>query len=132
MVIQRIQTLFLLFAVVSMGFFLSSVINYAEPGVAVKVYDNPYYLYPAIVSLLVSLWAVFLYKKMRVQRRFVAVAGVISGILLICNLFGMFTCSTGMSYSAPICLFAATLFNWLAIRSINKDARLLADSNRLR
>ena len=132
MVIQRIQSLLLLLAVIAMGLFCFTTLNYVEPGQAVKVFDNPDYLSPAAAAFLLNLYSIFLYKRMKIQRKTVALAGVISLVLLVCNLFGQFTSSEAMATSAPVYLFIASMFDWLAIRGINKDARLLADSNRLR
>jgi len=97
------------------------------------VWQSAYYFYPALISLLLSFISIFIYKKIKTQRKIVAIARLISTILLIYSLFDMFTgTDNSMSYAIPCYLFFATLFDSLAIRGMVHDEKLLADSTRLR
>lgn len=132
MVIQRIQTLFLLLSTIMLGLFCNSTIYIISPTEYIKVWQDAYYFYPAILSAILSFVSIFLYKQYKVQRNLVSLSGVISAVLLVCNLFGQFSGSETMGYAAPCLLSVSVVLNFLAVRGINHDARLIADSNRIR
>lgn len=132
MVIQRIQTLFLLLAVLFLGICCFATLNTIDPDTLVKVYQNNIYLIPTIIALVINLYAIFIFKKSNLQKSMTVVAGIISFILLLLVVFGQFTSSENVNWLPALYYFLAMAFDWLALRGIIKDARLLADSNRLR
>lgn len=154
--IQRIQTLYLLGAVVLMAlaFFLPLALFTTEAGTATfKAYEligtdgvvekvPSYLMFLMLVAMWLPLYIVFLYKKRLAQIRFCVVEMVLLvGVVLMeafyCyRLYSLFdetyevlACSFRWP---PLCPLAALLLTWLAMRAIFKDEMLVRAADRIR
>lgn len=154
--IQRIQTLYLLGAVVLMAlaFFLPLALFTTEAGTATfKAYEligtdgvvekvPSYLMFLMLVAMWLPLYIVFLYKKRLSQIRFCVVEMVLLvGVLIIEGLYcyRLYSLFDG-AYEAfaieirwpIICPVVALLFTWLAMRAIFRDEMLVRAADRIR
>ena len=148
--IQRIQTIFLLLAAAA-GFgqfavpYLSTDTGNPAatlPALADNAFnpmDNPGLLGLSVLSGAVSLAAIFLFRKRPLQVRLAVSSAVASVLLAVLAGFVMFQIFQQMpvggsaQYGSGLALpVAALVFNWLAVRFIRKDERLVRSMDRLR
>ncbi|MBV6439651.1 MAG: DUF4293 family protein [Haliscomenobacteraceae bacterium CHB4] len=148
--IQRIQTIFLLIAAAAgFGQFAAPYLS-TEPGNpaatlpaladnVVNPMDNPGLLGLCILSGVVSIAAVFLFRNRPLQARLAGGAGIAS--ILLAALAGFVVFQTvqqlpadgKIAYGAGLALpVAAMVFNFLAARFIRKDENLVRSADRLR
>lgn len=148
--IQRIQTIFLLLAAAAgFGQFAAPYLS-TEPGNpaatlpaladnVVNPMDNPGLLGLCILSGVVSVAAVFLFKNRPLQARLAGGAGIASILLAALAGFVVFqtvqqipaggTTAYGIGLALPV---IAMVFNFLAARFIRKDENLVRSADRLR
>lgn len=149
MVIQRIQTLYLLLAVIVMTMFLFVPFGYttfAEGGETVmdawRPLDLVGMLVPSCASIFLMLVAIFLFKFQSTQRLVVVFAMLLSlaviGVVIYFMVAGfvdlnpavsVISTSWGWGVALPAC---AVVLQIAAIRGISRDMRLLASYDRLR
>ncbi|WP_157624598.1 DUF4293 domain-containing protein [Sunxiuqinia dokdonensis] len=146
--IQRIQTLYILFASILIGllfalpfaeiaandkFYLFNIQGIMHDGVVVES-GLPILLFVGII-LIIHLVAIFLFKKRIRQMRLLVFA-----ILLMLGLFGMFYFFTFYSFKgfevsfkiAVVFPLIAIILDYLAIRNIGKDEALIRSIDRIR
>lgn len=148
--IQRIQTVFLFLAACAgagqfvLPYATTDADNAAKSLSALSdavfnPFDNPGLIGLCILSALVSLIAIFLYKNRSLQRRITG-AGVLVSFLLVALLgFSVWQMLQSMPeggalyYQPGVGLpVVALLLQWLAGRSISKDEALVRSMDRLR
>ena len=148
--IQRIQSIFLLLAAAA-GFgqfvvpYLSTESGNAAATVPVLAdtvlnpMDNPGLLGLCILSGIVSLAAIFLFRNRQMQARLGNGAAIASLLLTVLAVFVVYQTMQQLPeggstrYGAGLALPAiAILFNWLAVRFIRKDENLVRSMDRLR
>ncbi|MDE5808853.1 MAG: DUF4293 domain-containing protein [Muribaculaceae bacterium] len=137
MMIQRIQSIYLLVATVLAGFFCMSSYN------AVKIEEEILNIYPKdnpvilIVSILVALLlfiSIFLFKDLKRQKTVILISMFLIVALGVSIFILMMTNSAGLvswSYGALL-LVGALIFALLAYRAISSDQKILRDSDRIR
>lgn len=148
MVIQRLQTLFLLLAIACMAVFLFVPFGYWD----VEVMNNPNYvsltgahfaafLVPTCVSLILMVVAIFCFKKMAMQKSLVALSALI--VLAIIGVV-IYEMTLGFDMLVPdvtvkpqwggggLLLIGAFVGLIAAYRCISRDQKLLRSYDRLR
>jgi Domain of unknown function (DUF4293) len=135
--IQRIQSIWLLLAAVAASltfkFEYYSGINLQHPTLyKINATENiPILLLTVAVSAL-ALVTIFLFKKRKLQLR-LCIFGILLEALLIFLYYNQIKTYTDGTLSLWSILHGIiVLFFFMAARSINKDERLIKDSNRLR
>lgn len=148
MVIQRLQTLFLLLAIACTAVFLFAPFGYwnadvvSIPGyVDLKAVNFAAFLIPACVSMLLMLIAIFCFKKMPMQKSLVALSAIIVlamvGVVIYEMTLGLADLYPGVS-AKPIwgggglLLVGAFVALIAAYRCISRDQKLLRSYDRLR
>lgn len=138
MVIQRIQTLMLLIAVILMAVFcctpFATMASEPEP-TKLFLKDAPVFLILNIVIALLLFINIFMYKNLRMQIRMTVLS-----LVLICASMATagFILTVGMPGATPILLGGvllpvfALIFGLLALRGMRKDRKLLSSMDRLR
>ncbi|MDE7025130.1 MAG: DUF4293 domain-containing protein [Paramuribaculum sp.] len=149
MVIQRVQTLYLLLGVVAMSVFLFVPFGYttfADAGnimlSAWRPLDMAGLLVPSCASIFLMLVAVFLFKSQGVQRMVVVFSSLLAlasiGVVVYFMTAGFADANAAVSVTGskwswgvalPVC---AVLLQVAAIRGITRDMNLLASYDRLR
>lgn len=144
MVIQRWQSLFLFIAVVLMGIFsVSTLATITSPTgayteVAFQAYDEWGYFLLNIVTTILVLLSIFLFKQTSVQRTIVLVSMLLMVISAVCGLWIFFdlmgqnqgeTVKLSLSGILLCCSFVLCL---LAYIFISKDEKLLRSYDRIR
>lgn len=138
MVIQRIQTLMLLIAVILMAIFCLTPygIQAAEPeNVAIFVKDAPVFLVLNLVIAALLVITIFMYKDLRRQKRMTILSMVLICVSIVTGLFIL-----GRAYdsASPVLLggvsllVLALIFGLLAYRGMSRDHKLLRSADRLR
>lgn len=143
--IQRIQSIYLFLAALCMlGFIFMPTIVYtagAAPHIegaisGVNDIDTPYYIF-LVLEILIALLAfatIFKYKDLKQQARLCKI-NILLCFALIGTILGVWLTrkSDGATPTLWVALaFLAVIFLFLALKGINKDRNLLAESNRLR
>lgn len=150
MQIQRIQTLFLLLAIACVAAFLFVPFGFWDVTEG-KIVDLELVdlvgknfaalIAPVVVSAALMLIAVFSYKKMGLQKLLIVIAMLATlaaaGIVIYIMTRGFVGAPEGVSIKAiwsggGIMLLAAVIAQWMAIRNIKRDQKLLASYDRLR
>ncbi|MDE5573599.1 MAG: DUF4293 domain-containing protein [Muribaculaceae bacterium] len=137
MIIQRIQSLYLLIATVLSGFFcVSSIGSVKVEETLMNVYpkDNPVMLIVGILITLLLFISIFLFKDLKRQKTiallsmFLIIATEATVFILI------FSSEAGMiSWTGgALLLLGSFIFTLLAYRGINKDQKILRESDRIR
>ena len=135
--IQRIQSIWLLLAATCA--FLSIKLPYYSgtnaKGVGsyeLNATENLFLLITTIITGLLALLIIFLFKKRQLQLR-LCVLGILLEAVLIFLYYRQVTTFTQGTYSLWAILHSLTvIFFFLSARNINKDEKLIKDSNRLR
>jgi len=137
MVIQRIQTLYLLLSAVFMTVFLFVPYGYiaGDEGVmtALDGLSGPATVIPAAVAILLSLLAIFLFKAPSSQKLFVILSALVSlavaALAVYVVVSGSDAASWGFGGAFPV---LAIVCDVAALRGIRHDERLLRSYDRLR
>ena len=145
MVIQRIQTLYLLLVVVLMSIFAFMPVigaNVAGNNLAIGAINTcgvtqPSWLLLCLDALIVvlSVIAIFKFKDLRVQMRLCGLIVLLLVTLLACigMIFVMQKAECAVCLQWPVAFpFVALVLVLLARKGIKHDRKLLSDSNRLR
>ncbi len=149
--IQRIQTLFLLFATVLNAFLLALPLPFAESSQAVQdsalfadkqydVFDQTALVILFGLGTLLALAAIFLFKKRPVQiqlTRFAFITtllGMLIAVVLVLNDSALAKASEVAIDDEPGAFlpFLSLVMLWLAMRYIQKDENLVKSMDRLR
>jgi len=138
--IQRIQTVYLLFAAIAMLVTMAVPVAYLqqEAGTMVDLYISK--SLPAMIlaftSALFSVVSIALFKNRKVQMRVVMGAMALSLFTLAALCFFDFMSSTSevtdVNYVALAMPAFSFIFNWLAHRGIHADEQLVKSMDRLR
>ena len=134
--IQRIQSIWLLLAAVCIGLSFKlpfySGTNAKAPSYELKATENFSILSVTAIAALLALVTIFLFKKRTIQLR-LCVAGILLEALLIFLYYREITTFTQGTYSLWSMLHSIAVISFfLAARAINKDEKLIRDSDRLR
>ena len=141
--IQRVQSLFLLFAALLVGAFLTIGDVWRTVVVAVYPWVGPLTLALGGIVVVASLVAVFLYKDRQVQRKVVLLAQVVD-LILVLLLVGVMVVvnlrpdllwepvAMQTAYITALLPFGAYVFLRLARHGIEKDIALVKSVDRLR
>ena len=140
MVIQRLQSLWLLFAAVLMGLFcfmpMFLVIDNAHVHNFITPADMPVFMVVCGVVALLLFIAIFLYKNTRRQK----MVTIVSMFLIVaccvtegCIYMGWGSIDAGLQWQGSVfLLLGALVFSIMAYRGIRKDESLLRAADRLR
>lgn len=131
MVLQRWQSVLLLFSVLLMGGYIAVPVAFIG-SMPVHVWDNTAYLIlnAAIAALL--LIDIFLYSNLRLQMRVAAASMVLMAVSLGLGCVQAFAPGAEFAVWGIPMLFAALVMAWFARRFMARDRRLLAAADRLR
>lgn len=154
--LQRIQSLLLLLAAVSLGVFLATntwtggttderiVVNpyqilQTKGGLAAFQQDTFYIAVLAVLAIGLSIFAIFQYKNRVRQMLFVALNSLLIGVAVAVSVYHvkydamvLDNVGEGKFEIGLYAGFAALAFNWLANRFIKRDEKLVKDSDRMR
>lgn len=143
MVIQRVQTLFILLAIaltvvflfVPFGFVDISVANEGIKNVSLKAINEIGMIVPLGVGLLLMLIAIFTFKKLAAQKLFVLLSALCVGATLITVIYFLASGTVDLSPDdyvvktywggGGLLLVGSILSLFLAYRGISSDQRLL-------
>ena len=152
---QRIQTVFLVLVILSMAIGLfypmavgtDGVVTYKLFALQFSVFNADgqqvtYFPYSVTAILMIAAATIALMEIKRFDNRIVQIKmgtlnslvlmGVMgSSVFFIYNLPGKYTATWQNGFGLWV-LFAGVTFNWLAVRFIRRDEKLVKDSNRLR
>lgn len=151
MQIQRIQSLFILLAIIAVAIFLFIPYGYWDATVAgtfanqygpLVAKDQPALLVPSIITLVLLVISIFLFKKLPVQKSIVMLSGIIITamiivvIYLLCDSY-IDKMDAGVTvkplWGVSIVLLGAALIAIVfAVRGISHDQKLLRSYDRLR
>ncbi len=135
MQIQRIQTLWLLLGAVASG--VSLIFPWFRVGdVSVDATESVPLLVAAILAVALPLLAIFMYKSLG-RQKLVAKLGALFSLLTIgyavaLSTFGPDGADAGVCVLAPVCMAMGGIFDYLAVKGIVRDERLLRSADRLR
>lgn len=148
MVIQRLQTLFLILAIACMAVFLFVPFGYWDVDVMsntnfvdLKAINFAAFLVPVCVSLLIMLIAIFCFKKMPLQKSLVALSAIIvlaiAGVVIYEMTLGFNDMVPGVTVkpvwgASGLLLVGAFVALIAAYRCISRDQKLLRSYDRLR
>lgn len=138
MVIQRIQTVYLLIATVLIGFFCNSSFGTFVREEALATFypkDFPVFLIVGILVAVLLFISIFLYKNTRRQKTLTLLSMMLLVVLEVTGCFILFRGNEGASLEwggGTALLLGALLFTLLAYNGIRKDEKLLKESNRIR
>ena len=148
--IQRKQTLFLLFAVIAIAIclFLPVASIAAKTmggdtmvynlGVQISTTCVPLFLLLA-VSAIIALVNIFLYKNLKLQKSLCSLALLFAGlwyvdyIVMFMGLIPVPEAEGTMKFQFAACLpLVAIIFEWMAMKGVNDDIKLLRAADRIR
>jgi hypothetical protein len=147
--IQRKQTLFLLFAVIAIAICLflpiasiaAMVYNLGvvgEAGMQISTTCVPLFLLLA-VSAIIALVNIFLYKNLKLQKSLCTLAMLFAGlwyvdyIVMFMGLIPVPEAEGTMKFQFAACLpLVAIIFEWMAMKGVNDDIKLLRAADRIR
>jgi hypothetical protein len=134
--IQRIQTIWLLLAAACIGLSVKlpfySGTNTKAASYELNATENLTLLGVTIITALLAMVIIFLYKKRTLQLR-LCVVGILLEALLIFLYYREVKTFTAGTYSLWSMLHSlAVILFFLAARAINKDEKLIRNSDRLR
>lgn len=134
MQIQRIQTLWLILAIIV------AAISFAFPWLKTEIAvigpcDNIPMLIPALLASIFPLVSIFLFKNIKRQKTTcklsILFALVALGYTIVLSFFGPSN-DAKLLMLGPSLMILSCVFDLLALKGINHDAKLLRDSERLR
>lgn len=138
MMIQRMQSLYLLAAAIMMGFFCNSTIGtyQAEEAISqIRPLDYPVFLIVNIVIAVLLFIAIFLYKNTRRQKTVTLVSMLLIAASSASGGFIIYSGHEGAAIELTgglILLIGALILTLGAYRGIRHDEKLLRDSDRIR
>lgn len=150
MVIQRIQSLLLLLAVIAVAMFIFMPYGYWDASVKdvavnqigeLAAKSQPSLLVPAIISAVLSFVAIFCFKKFALQKSLVVISALVNVALLLVVIYMMTRNYVDLNPAISIkpewgfswvLIVAAFIAQVSAYRSIASDQRLLRSYDRLR
>ena len=144
MQIQRIQTLYILLAIITMVVFLfvpyGTVVSVADQSVSpISLSDWTEWgiLLPVLATIVALVCSLFYFKKLSGQRQIVTTALLLTLATIGVVCFTLFKQAEAQEMTAhftvwDILLPLAVVFELLAVKGINHDKALLASTNRLR
>lgn len=136
MVIQRIQTVFLLIAAVCATVFLFIPYGYSAgaEGVTVGLKATQAYslLVPTVLDILLSLVAIFMFKNMKQQKKVATLAALVSVAVVAVVAYLLFCVAGTVIGGAGLLMVAAFICQVMACRSISADIKLLRSIDTLR
>ncbi len=141
MVIQRIQTVYLLLAaIVTAVFAFVPVINVLNPDGVVEISFNSLHfgawtMVLEILIVILAIIAIFKYRDLRTQIRLtnVLMLLIVTLIIVIAIMMWVLHDKLIMQFTPYIVMpFVALILVWLAKKGIKHDKKLLADSERIR
>ncbi len=141
MVIQRIQTVYLLLAaIVTAVFAFVPVINVLNPDGVVEISFNSLHLgaWTMVLEMLIvilAIIAIFKYRDLKTQIRLtnVLMLLIVTLIIVIAVMMWVLHDKLIMQFTPYIVMpFVALILVWLAKKGIKHDKKLLADSERIR
>ena len=141
MVIQRIQTVYLLLAaIVTAVFAFVPVINVLNPDGVVEISFNSLHfgawtMVLEILIVILAIIAIFKYRDLRTQIRLtnVLMLLIVTLIIVIAIMMWVLHAKLIMQFTPYIVMpFVALILVWLAKKGIKHDKKLLADSERIR
>lgn len=141
MVIQRIQTVYLLLAaIVTAVFAFVPVINVLNPDGVVEISFNSLHfgawtMVLEILIVILAIIAIFKYRDLKTQIRLtnVLMLLIVTLIIVIAIMMWVLHDKLIMQFTPYIVMpFVALIMVWLAKKGIKHDKKLLADSERIR
>ena len=138
MMIQRIQTVYLIIAVLLMGFFCNSslgTVRIEEAVADIRPVDYPVFLIVNVVIAVLLFIAIFLYKNVRRQRTVTLVSMLLIAASAVSGGFIVYAGNEGATLQLTggvVLLIGALLAALLAYRGIKHDEKLLRDADRIR
>lgn len=135
--IQRIQTIWLFIAAVCIGLsfklpFYSGTNAKAIPSYELNATENYLITAASIVTGLLALFIIFLYKKRTLQLRLCVLGIVLEAVLIFLYYREVITFTAGTYSLWAILHSLVVIFFFLAASAINRDEKLIKDSDRLR
>lgn len=132
MVIQRWQSVMLLFAVILMGLFIAFPMLYAADGTPVYVYDNiGYLILNAAVTVLLAI-DIFLYGNLKLQIEVAAMCLILMAVSAGLGCVSYLTPDISFSFFGVPCVIVAMVMTWFGRRMMQRDRQLLAAADRIR
>lgn len=138
MQIQRIQTVYLIIAVILIGLFCVSTLGTTaseDTITQIMVKDYPVLLIVGIVTAVLLLINVFLYRNIQLQKRVTLISMLLMvtlGVAAIFVIFGRVPGAEIMWVGGVLILIGAMLFALLAYNGMKRDEKKLRDSDRIR
>lgn len=134
MQIQRIQTLWLLLGAVASG--VSLFFPWFRVGEeSIKATESVPLLVLALMAVVIPLLAIFMYKSLGRQKLVAKLAALFSlitiGYAVALSTFGP-DGDAGVCVLAPMCMAVGGIFDYLAVKGIVHDEKLLRSADRLR
>lgn len=135
--IQRIQSIWLFLAAVCIGLsfklpFYSGTNANAAASYELNAKENYLIAGTSIIVGLLALFIIFLYKKRPVQLRLCVLGILLEALLIFLYYREVITFTTGTYSLWAILHSLVVIFFFLAASAINKDEKLIKDSDRLR
>ena len=141
MQIQRIQTIYLIIAIILLGLFCTSSLGFtnndeaAESITRIMVQDYPVLLIVGIATAVLLLINIFLFRNLQLQKRVTLISMLLMVALAAAGLFVVYGSVPGaeiMWIGGVFMLIGAMLFALLAYNGMKKDEKKLRDSDRIR
>lgn len=134
MQIQRIQTLWLILAVII------AAISFAFPWIKIEesfigLYDNIPMLILGLLASILPLVSIFLFRNLKRQKTTTQLSGLFALVTFSYTVALSFLGpdkDAKMLILGPSLMVLSCIFDYLALKGINRDAKLLRDSDRLR
>lgn len=135
MQIQRIQTLWLIAAVACSVFSLTCNWLNIDNQLFISAYNNIPLLILGALAVLLPMIAIFLYRNLRRQKLTVKIAMLFVvatlGYAVALSYLGPHS-DAAVCILGPTCMAVSGIFDWLALRGIVHDDKLLRSADRLR
>lgn len=133
MMIQRIQSLYLLAAAILMGYFSRAKLGNISENISINIPDNTVLMIVTILAAVLFFISIFLFKNPKKQKSAVyasmviTLASIITGAII---LYSGEVCGTPtVACSCPVIAFIAAM---LAVKGIKRDEKIIRDSERIR
>lgn len=133
MMIQRIQSLYLLAAAILMGYFSQASLGTIDSDTFITVKDNTVLMTVSILAAILYLIAIFLFKNPRKQKnavyasQTVTLAVIITSAILLYG--GEVSATPAVACSCPVISLICAI---LAVKGIRRDEKIIRDSERIR
>ncbi|MAZ30986.1 MAG: hypothetical protein CMP57_02705 [Flavobacteriales bacterium] len=130
--IQRIQSIYLFITALSMALISFKISIYQ---IGIKEYfaqEDSIFFVLTIVIMILSLFALALFKSRSLQMKFIRIAIVLSIVLSIRLILLYFQLEAQLSISCLIFVFFSILSLIMALRGVLKDEKLVRSADRIR